>query len=296
MGHGYVVVKNLNSDEIHQGLAHNDARQMEQHFFATTSPWATELQPFQHRFGTVNMQHYLSTEFGKRVMDNLPAIRHQIEQRLDAVDAELSRIPDTPLHTAVRTVADVIQNFCIEVRSEVTGDYGHVEWNNAWRGCQKALWEDLLKLKPTMLTIGELDKGLYTSMLPGQTADEAMVIDSDDEGEPKTPSKKRKHDTPTKRESQTPAPSASPFPTPKKPPAKPSRALFPSTPPVDRSGDIAKLRKLFRLDDVTRELSVASRNRVPGQIDPQLREEMMVAHSRTGLSSSTTSSTTSSNV
>lgn len=104
-----------------------------------------------------------------------------------------------------------------------------------------------------------------------------MVIESDDEGEPETPSKKRKHETVTKRESETPAPSTSPFRTPSKPAAKPSRALFPSTPSVNCSSDITKLRKPFRLDDITRELSVASRNRVPGQIDPQLREEMMVA-------------------
>lgn len=146
MGHGYIVVKNLNSDEIHQGLAHNEARQMEQHFFTTASPWATKLKPFQHRFGTINMQHYLSTELGNRVMQKLPHVRREIERRLDTVNVELSRIPDTPLRTAVRTVAEIIQEFCIEVRSEMAGDHVYIAWNNAWKGCQEALWKDLLKL------------------------------------------------------------------------------------------------------------------------------------------------------
>ncbi|KAF3037123.1 hypothetical protein E8E12_007575 [Didymella heteroderae] len=277
MGHGYFVVKNLNSNEIRQGLTHNDARRLEQEFFATVSPWAVDLQAYQPRFGTVNMQHHLASELGNRVMRKLPVIHRQIEARLEAVEAELSRIPDTPLHTAVRTVADVIQGFCTEVRSEVAGEYGHVTWYNTWKGCQKALWEALLKLKPTMPTTGDLDKSLFTSMLPGQTADEAMVIDSDDDPEPETPSKKRKYDTPPKRESRTPAPSASPFRTPNKPAAKPSRVLLSTSTSLDHTSDIAKLRRPCKLDDVTKRLSLASRGRVPGQIDPQVREEMMIA-------------------
>jgi hypothetical protein len=277
MGHGYFVVKNLNSNEIQQGLTHTDARRLEQHFFATASPWAAELRSYQPRFGTVNMQHYLSTQLGNRVMQKLPVIRQQIETRLEAVEAELSRIPDTPLHTAVRTVADVIQDFCVEVRSEMAGEYGHVVWNNDWKDCQKALWAQLQKLKPTMITTGDLDKGLYTSTLPGQSADDAMVIESDDDMEPDTPSKKRKYDTPPKRESQTPAPSASPFRTPRKPVSRSSRVLPPNPPSLDLPGNITKFCKRFRLDEITQHLSMASRSRVPGQIDPQVREELMVA-------------------
>ncbi|KAF1925075.1 P-loop containing nucleoside triphosphate hydrolase protein [Didymella exigua CBS 183.55] len=286
MGHGYFIVKNLNSDEINQGLTHQDARRLEQQFFTTVAPWSTDLRSYQSRFGTVNMQQYLSSELGKRVMFKLPVIHRQIEDCLAAIEEELSRIPDTPLHTAVRTVADVIQDFSAEVRSEMAGDYGHISWNNTWKACQKAFWDDLFKLKPALsTTTGELDQDLFTFMLPGQTADEAMVIDSDNDMEPETPSKKRKHDTPTKRkhdsstkrEPQTSAPSTSPFRTPKAPAAKASRVLFQSSPSLRQSGNIAKPRKCFKLDDVARHLSSASRSRVPGQIDPQVREEMMVA-------------------
>lgn len=277
MGHGYFVVKNLDSNEIKQGLTHTDARRLEHHFFATASPWAAELQAYQSRFGTLNMQHYLSTQLGNRVMQKLPSIRRQIETRLEAVQVELDRIPDTPLHTAVRTVADVIQDFSAEVRSEMAGEYGHVLWHNAWRDCRKGLWGQLLKPKPTMMTTGSLDKGLYAQLLPGQSADEAMVIDSDDDMEPETPSKKRKYNLPPKREPETPAPSVSPFCTPRKPASKPSRALFPKSPLANQPGEVENLRKRFKLDEITQHVSLASRSRVPGQIDPQVRGEMMVA-------------------
>lgn len=277
MGHGYFVVKNLNSDEIDRGLTHQDARRLEQQFFSTVAPWSTDLQPYQSRFGTINMQHFLSAELGKQVMLKLPIIHSQIEERLAVVDDDLSRIPDTPLHTAVRTVADVIQMFSSEVRSEMAGEYGHVSWNNIWEECQKTLWDDFLLLEPKMSIHGVRDKGLYQSMQPGRTADEAMIIDSDEDEIPETPSKKRKHVTTTKHESFTPVPSSSPLGTPRKSTAKPLQAMSSNSTSLNPSGNIASLRVSFKLDEVHQFLSTSSRSRVPGQIDPKVREDMMRA-------------------
>ena len=275
MGHEYFVVKNLNSDEITQGFTHSQARTMEQEFFSTVPPWSTDLYPYYARFGTLNLQRYISSQLGNRVMQKLPGIHRQIHDRLAAVEEELSGIPDTPLHTAQRTVADVLQAFAAEVRSEIAGDFGHVSWNITWREVQKALWDNLVKMKSTMSTTGNLDRGLFASMLPGRSSDDSIVIDSDEDMEPETPTKKRKHDTPTKRESQTPAPTSSPFRTPKKPAT--SRNLFPNAPTASQTDNLAKLKKPFKLDQITRRIAQTSRSRVPGQIDPQVREEMMMA-------------------
>jgi hypothetical protein len=95
--------------------------------------------------------------------------------------------------------------------------------------------------------------------------------------EPETPTKKRKHGTPTKRGLQTPVLSSSPFRTPKKLASKSSRTSFPNVTSAGQSEDVTKLRKTFKLDEVTRHINLTSRSRVPGQIDPQVREEMMVS-------------------
>lgn len=281
LGHNYFVVKNLNSDEIQRGLTHYDARRLEQQFFSTVAPWSTDLQAYQSRFGTINMQQYLSTQLGNRVLSKLPVIRQQIEDRLAVVDSELNRIPDTPLHTATCTVADVVQAFANNVSSEMAGDHGHMAWNNIWDELEQTFWDMLLTLKPTMLTSGALDQGLFTTSLPGRSADESIVIDSDDDGEmstaPETPSKKRKHDAQPKREPNTPAPSPRGFRTPTKPASRSSRQQSSASSASTQNDDIARFKKQYKLDDVTLYIRQNSKSRVPGQIDPKVREEMMLS-------------------
>ena len=154
----------------------------------------------------------------------------------------------------------------------MAGDLGRVSWNVTWKEVQKALWDNLVKIKPTMSTTGDLDKGLFASTLPGRSSDDSIVIDSNSDMEPETPTKKRKHDTPTKRESQTPAPTLSPFWTLKRPAIRPLGTLSPS-----QADDLTELKKPFKLDKVTQHMASPSRSRVPGQIDPQVREEKMMA-------------------
>lgn len=282
LGHSYFVVKNLDSEQIRQGLTHADARRLEQKFFSTIPPWSTELRAYQSRFGTLNLQRSLSYQLGHRMVEQLPAIRVQIEQRLAAVEADLDLIPDIPLHTAVRTVSDVVHAFAEEVRKEIAGEHGYMAWSNAWESIQKSMWDMLLKLKPTMMTLGQLDENLYHNTLPGRSADDYILIDSDNDTDmPKTPSKKRKHDVQPKRETQTPASAGSPqIRTPRKPASVTGRGRpsnTPSTPSSNQSDDLGKLRTVFRLDEVTRHVSMHSKSRVPGQINLKVREDLMLS-------------------
>jgi hypothetical protein len=281
LGHNYFVVKNLNSDEIKQGLTHYDARGLEQRFFSTVAPWSTDLRSYQPRFGTVNLQRYLSTQLGNRVMDKLPSIYRQIEASLAAVDEELSRIPDTPLYSATRTVAGMLESFAADVRNEMAGVHGHVLWSRTWTEIQKEFWDALLMSKPTLTPVGELDKGIFASTLPGSSADESIVIDSDDDNDmscsPDTPSKKRKCNPSTKREPHTPGPASSPFRAPKTPASRTSRILFPKVASSARPNTVATVKKPLKLDDITWHIDQQSVSKVPGQINHQVREEMMLA-------------------
>ncbi|KAF2633997.1 hypothetical protein BU25DRAFT_427385 [Macroventuria anomochaeta] len=282
MGHGYFVVKNLNSEEIKQGLTLQDARRLENEFFTTVAPWSTHLRPYQARFGTLNMQQYLSSQLGNRVLLKLPAIYHQIEERLATVNEGLSRTLETPVYTAVRTVADVLEAFSNQISSEMAGDHGHVLWNNTWKEIQQTFWNDLLTLKPTMLVGGDLDSGVFYATLAGGSADESIVIDSDGDDQeianaPETPSKKRKHDSHTKREPQTPAPCSSLSKTPQKPSGRPTRVPPPSTSTSDRSHNFARLKKQLKLDEVALQIRQSAGSDVPGQIDRKMRDEMILS-------------------
>ena len=284
MGHKYFVVKNLSSEEIQQGLSHTEARQREEDFFAANAPWSTDLKDFQPRFGTVKLQQYLSSQLGSQVLSKLPLIQDQIESRLAKVEAELSQIPDVPLHTAVRTVADVVQSFANVVSSEMAGEHGFMTWSNTWEGIQQGFWDMLIKLQPTMSVHGSLDEKLYSATQPGRSADDAINIDSDDDTNmsdlPETPSKKRRHGDQPKSE-QTPASSApSPFRTPKKPLGRPRPQSRDQSGSAAASSampeDLAVHRMSFNLDKVTEYVRQNSKVKVPGQINPKVREELML--------------------
>jgi cell fate (sporulation/competence/biofilm development) regulator YmcA (YheA/YmcA/DUF963 family) len=276
LGHGYFVVRNLDKKQIQQFLTHNDARQLEQEFFSTSAPWADDLQRYRHRFGTVNLQHYLSMQLGKQMVAKLPGIKQKIQNRLQEVEAELSQIPEIPLHTAQRTVCDVLQAFTVDVRNEVNGDHGYESWDIIWQTLQQKFWTVLKESRPTMMTTGRRDVGIFTSALPGGSSDGAIVIDDSDESTetPETPSKKRKHDSSTKRETQTPAPSNNPFVTPKKPAARTPKAR--RTGP-SRNPAVVDTRKVFNLDEVAAHVAQSSKGRVSGGLHPKARENLMLS-------------------
>lgn len=291
LGHKYFVVKNLDKNEIKQGYTYKDARTREAEFFKT-GRWATTLRHFRPRFGTLNLQTYLSKELARQTLDNVPRIYEQIETRLSEVEEELAGIPEIPSHSAVRTVSDVLQSFSANVRLEIEGEHEHTEWRNTWEGIQKALSECLAAMKPTMPVSGDLDRGVFISTLPGRSAKDCIVIESDgedDDGDsrmrymPETPSKKRK------LEEGTPAPS--PFKTPVKSLPKSSKGTTTGTPartPTKHAGlartakasqpaDFEQLRKRFILDQVMQDVNQKSKSKVPGQIHPKVKEAMMLS-------------------
>lgn len=273
-------MKNLDQKQIKQGVTHSSARQIERQFFQTATPWSDDLQQFQPRFGTINLQHYLSLQLGKQIIAKLPEIRKQIEGRLETVEAELRQIPEAPLHTATRTVCDVLQAFATDVRSEIDGDHGHESWEITWQKLQQAFWTALEQSKPTMKTSGKRDEGIFSRALPGGSSDGAITIeDSSDDMElyaEETPSKKRKHGLQTKRELQTPAPTTPKAKTPKKPVNKTPQVPI-SAPSFNATNTITGLRKVFNLDEVATHITQSSQGRVAGGLHPKARENMMLS-------------------
>ncbi|KAH9876502.1 hypothetical protein J1614_003633 [Plenodomus biglobosus] len=271
LGHGYFVVKNLNKQEIQMGLGHREARTKEVEFFAK-GRWANSLGRFQPRFGTKNLQLYLSKQLARRTFIRLPEIYDQILTQLDGVEKELEKIPVTPAHSAVRAIIDHILDFSLDVRYEMEGEHEYTGWWNCWRAIQDAFNDALLSMKPTMTTSGGLDEGIYASTLPGTSAENAFLIDLDDDDNvpmrdvTESPTKKRKKDE------SSPQPKATAKGTKKQPTGSPSKKSGTTNVP----GGFGGLRERFVLDDVVREISQTSKSRIPNQIHPKVREALMI--------------------
>lgn len=274
LGHGYFVVKNLNQDEINQGLSNKDARLSEKRFFEHESPWKEDFRSFKSRFGTLNLQRFLSGKLAKQITDKLPIIHEEMKNRLQEVDEALKQFPEPQKINAQRTIFDILTDFSMVVRKELEADYPHTVWRSNWESLQKDFFTSLMSLKPVMMTSGARDRGLYLETLKTQSNAGTSKEDSitiDDEGDdssaddaarapsfPVTPMKKRKFED------------DSPFRTPsKKQVAGPPRA-------ESQCPDFSDKRQRFELDDVAEYLNQRSKSRVPGQIEPRVLCAMML--------------------
>jgi hypothetical protein len=194
-GYGYFVVKNPDQVMLNNRLTHHDARFQEQEFFTTKQPWNTSLRSYRGRFGTPNLQHFLSKKLAGQMIKALPVIYDQVQVRLDDVDSKLRNIPEPPTHGAARIIMDLLIAFSDHVRREMEGSYPCKDWRNSWKDLRDEFFAGLDAMRPTMRTRGQRDYGLYT--LAGKSSDDPVCLsdgDDDDDmvGQPQTPQSKRK--------------------------------------------------------------------------------------------------------
>ncbi|KAJ4349554.1 uncharacterized protein N0V89_008170 [Didymosphaeria variabile] len=261
-GHGYFVVKNPDQLMLNNRLTHQDARLHEQHFFATQEPWCSSLRGHHGRFGTSNLQQFLSEKLAGQMVKALPGIYEQIQARLDDVEAQLRLIPEPPTYGAAKIITDLVDGFSNHVRKELEGAYPCKDWRNLWKDLQKQFLKDLAAMKPTMVRRGHNDRGLYK--LSGKSSDDPVYLsdgDSDDDmadnAAPETPPSKRKFE-------HTPA-------------STPSKKFRISVPPIPtpKIKTVHGKRKVFQLDEVSQHLETNSQAKIPGHIEPKVVDDLI---------------------
>ncbi|KAF2269616.1 hypothetical protein CC78DRAFT_236102 [Lojkania enalia] len=276
LGHGYFVVKNLAQNDIDNGLTHQDARLQERNFFEHTPLWSTTFCDHGDRFGTQNLQAYLSKRLAAQILRALPTIREQLTLRLVEVEGRLKQIPEPPTHNAVHIVTDILRGFTRNVELEMEGDHKHCNWLNDWELLQQCFADALQSMKPRLGTSGSRDTDIYTSKSSGKSVDDYILIDDSDSDadadddvlkstDLPTPSKKRRLDqstpdmSPTKKISKTL-----------------KRDSENGASQLKSKFDFSALRKIFKLDDVVSRLKQTSKSKFPDQLQPKVLDKMML--------------------
>jgi hypothetical protein len=256
------------------GLSHHQARLEEQQFFRQEAPWATTFGEYQARFSTLNLQRFLEGKLAEQITKRLPIIDQGINDRLRQVESDLLQFPEPPTHNAPRIIYDILSEFSYAVRKELEAEFPCKDWRNNWKALQRAFFDALASMKPTISTSGKRDAGVYLATLPGKSAKDAISVDDEDDDEededgdaqissnPETPTKKRK------LEGGTPVPSPVKTPS-RREAAKPTEAR-------NISPDFRDLRKIFHLDGVEQHIKENSHSRAPGQIEPRVVDTMML--------------------
>ena len=261
LGHVYFVVKNLNQAEIKRGFTYTQARFEEHKLFGQGTPWSTAFTHYQHRFGTLNLQGFLSGTLAEQMTRKLPIIDQEINARLEQVLAKLREYLDPSTHNAPRIILDVVLDFSHNVRKELEAEFLCKAWRNNWKLLQEAFFDALASMKPIMSTSGSRDATVYIDVLgvrPSSSASKAIAVDDKDNNgkdyvddryrdillssNPETPTKKRKLG-----DTLGPSPAKAPG---RRGPLKTTKgrsAVF--------STDFSELRKKFFLDQVTQHLA-----------------------------------------
>ncbi|KAI6383257.1 hypothetical protein MCOR25_000177 [Pyricularia grisea] len=90
------------------------------------NPWSERFQPYADRCGLNQLVVFLSNTLNRAFSNSLPDILHTISERMQEVDEELAKLPDTPAHPYAE-LREALIGFVNGVRNglglAVTGDF-----------------------------------------------------------------------------------------------------------------------------------------------------------------------------
>ncbi|KAK6537183.1 hypothetical protein TWF694_011380 [Orbilia ellipsospora] len=146
--HGYFVTKQPSQQQLLERISHEQARKYEDIFFHNMEPWRTELADINDRFGTVNLQKYLSKQLAGLIRMRLPAIIHSVDNQIAQVQAQLNELPPPPASSLSAVLRNLLHNYFYQIRDTIDARSENNEFNYQWRKIAKQLKSGLIALRP----------------------------------------------------------------------------------------------------------------------------------------------------
>ena len=254
-GHGYFVTKQPSQVELDAGITHADARDAEKAFFAS-SDWVQKFSGFDDRLGTEKLQHFLSDLLAKLILTCLPDIRFKVLQKLSQIEDKLEQLPEPP-ENSLHVVTTVVTAFNHKLQSRLQGGFSENKLFKKWRTIKDEFRKAITQSqRPTLRFKHDLtDSSASAQSTPRKgrqtpaNVEEVIMVDSEVESV-ETPSKKRKgrggHSIP----------------------------LTPTPLRVTTSNQGLNTR--FTLSEIRSQLDDCSASGLPGGIDPQAVDAMIL--------------------
>ncbi|KAI0324482.1 hypothetical protein GY45DRAFT_1393054 [Cubamyces sp. BRFM 1775] len=117
--HGYYCTRQPDDDERLQGLLGAAARQLEEAFFSTTSPWANA--NCQERLGITNLVKNISKLLTQIICESLPTLLDKVASQLDTCNAQLEKLPPPVTTEPSAFVLALVTNFLSELNAWIHG-------------------------------------------------------------------------------------------------------------------------------------------------------------------------------
>ena len=165
LGHGYHVVKN-NPDVT---VDHAVARAQEQEFFANSPPWSTTLRKYEHRFGTLQLQTFLSQRLTAQIRDrfvipnrrrsqivlihihSLPQIAQQIQAKLEQLNTRLDTLPEPPAGNLPLKILEQLLAFESNIQKHFDGGNPDFTLPKQWHNLAERFRQILADSRPMLL-------------------------------------------------------------------------------------------------------------------------------------------------
>ncbi|KAI9096930.1 P-loop containing nucleoside triphosphate hydrolase protein [Phlyctochytrium arcticum] len=116
---GYWMIKNPTKADLDHGVSFDEARKMEESFFANQAPWSNIRRQLD-RFGIDSLRRELSRQLTMLTEMSIPEMQSRTEEAIQATVAELNSLPPSLGDNSRIELLQMIRHFCTLVTYNVT--------------------------------------------------------------------------------------------------------------------------------------------------------------------------------
>ncbi|KAL1744329.1 hypothetical protein HDZ31DRAFT_64162 [Schizophyllum fasciatum] len=121
LDNNWFCVKQPSSQDLKQGITYKQARDRENEFFASTSPW-TGLEPMYQRYlRTPNLVERLANILSELISKRLPEIYDEVQRGVEGAREDLARLPKEPSKDPITDITTILHAFALDVGRMVRG-------------------------------------------------------------------------------------------------------------------------------------------------------------------------------
>lgn len=160
LGHGYFVTKQPKHNDTFNTdnhSYHKQAQVIEEGYFDTQEPWASEWQTFRSRCGTKRLQQELSQKFGLAIARSIPSIEKKIKERATQIKAALDALPELPKENVLPAVFNELIKFSNGVKGILRGGAESNGFQSEFNELCSQFCSTILEMRPGIKVSHPLD-------------------------------------------------------------------------------------------------------------------------------------------
>ncbi|KAK6343724.1 hypothetical protein TWF730_011313 [Orbilia blumenaviensis] len=294
--HGYFVTRQPSQQQLLKRISHAEARRLEDDFFNGEDPWNSELADLSDRFGTINLQKYLSKQLANLIRQRLPAIIKNVQNQSAQVQMQLERLPPPPANSLRHVLRQHLDDYFYQIRDTIDARCDDNKFSYEWRKIGMKLKADLIALRPRVNPDETAPRNMNSPFTPSAARASSVSLFGNYSSTSSTPSKRKRpgsHDDPPDEPSSDPfngGPSAGGPPPRKKPAIEPrtpaKKVISVEEDEVRETDSVTDLpaetcqSKAMHLRELREILEINTTSGIPGIVDHKAVEILSKMHIR----------------